>query len=285
MRIEEYEPGTPSWVELSSPDVDASKRFYGDLFGWSADRDPLPDSGGYCMLKQHGLNVARLGPAQPGSPPAWTGYVTMPDADQTAAAVERAGGSVLLPPMDVEGVGRAGIFADPTGAVIAVWEPRAHKGADLVKASFQEEWLGPDEAKRLLIEGKEPVGFCWNELQTRDIPAVIPFYQEVFGWKANAVGVGGEMEYTFWALGDRSIAAMMPMPEAVPAEVPAHWGIYFAVADGAVTAAKASELGATVLVPPQAIPVGTFAVLQDPQGAAFCVITFSHFDTPDAGSE
>ena len=78
---------------------------------------------------------------------------------------------------------------------------------------------------------------------------------------------------------------MMPMPEAVPAEVPAHWGIYFGVADCAATAAKASELSATVLVPPQAIPVGTFAVLLDPQGAAFRVIAFSHFDYPSAGSE
>ena len=119
---------------------------------------------------QDGLNVAGLGPSQPGSPPAWTCDVMMPDADQTAAAVERAGGSVLLPPMDVLDVGRMGIFADPTGAVIAVWEPRARKGADLVKPAFQEEWLGPDEAKRLLIEGKEANGFCWNEFQTRDVP-------------------------------------------------------------------------------------------------------------------
>ena len=119
MQIEKYEPGTPSWVGLSSPDVDASRRFYGDLFGWSADSDPRPDSGGYRMFKQDGLNVARVGPSQPGSPPPWTCYVTMPDADQTAAAVERAGGSVLLPPMDVLDVGRMGIFAGPTGAVIA----------------------------------------------------------------------------------------------------------------------------------------------------------------------
>ena len=198
MQLEKYEPGTPSWVELSSPDVDASKRFYCDLFGWSADSDARPDSGGYCMFKLHGLNVARLGPAQPGSPPAWTCYVTMPDADQTAAAVERAGGSVLLPPMDVLDVGRMGIFADPTGAVIAVWEPRAHKGADQVKSAFEEEWLGLDEAQRLVSEGKEPNAFCWNELQTRDVQAVIPFYQEVFGWKATPVGA--EMEYTYWAL-------------------------------------------------------------------------------------
>ncbi len=216
-----------------------------------------------------------------------------PDADQTAAAVERAGGSVLLPPMDVLDVGRMGIFADPTGAVIGVWEPRPHKGADLVNDedeedqgdyAFSEEWLGPDEGKRLGIEGKDPNWFCWNELQTRDVRAVTPCYQEVFGWKASAMGEG-EMEYATWALGDRTIAAMMPMPEAVPAEVPAHWGIYFGVADCAATAAKASELGATVLVSPQAIPVGTFAVLQDPQGATLHVITFSYPVDPNAGSE
>ncbi len=106
----------------------------------------------------------------------------MENADQTAAAVERAGGSVLLPPRDVLDVGRMGICADPTGAVMAVWEPREHKGVDLVQSAFQEEWLGPDEGKRLRIEGKEANAFCWNELQTRDIPAVIPFYQEVFAF-------------------------------------------------------------------------------------------------------
>ena len=151
--VAKYAPGTPSWVDLSSPDLEASARFYRELFGWTAQASEDPEARGYTMLQQGGKNVAGMGPAQPGQPPAWTSYVTVEDADAAAKRVEAAGGSVLLPPMDVMDVGRMAIFADPAGAVIAVWQPRSHKGADLVN---------------------EPNSLCWNELQTRDLAKATP---------------------------------------------------------------------------------------------------------------
>ena len=89
----DYTPGTPSWVDLGSPDVDASISFYGGLFGWSAS-DPLPDAGGYRFFEQDGKMVGGLGPLmQEGQPPAWLNYVTVADADETVAKARSASGS------------------------------------------------------------------------------------------------------------------------------------------------------------------------------------------------
>jgi predicted enzyme related to lactoylglutathione lyase len=64
------------------------------------------------------------------------------------------------------------------------------------------------------------------------------------------------------------------MPEGLPEEVPAFWMTVFGTADTDATAAKADELGGQVLSPPSDIPdVGRFAVLADPQGVTFGVIS------------
>jgi predicted enzyme related to lactoylglutathione lyase len=108
-------------------------------------------------------------------------------------------------------------------------------------------------------------------LNTRDLPASKAFYARVFGWEPNDLDMGG-VSYTEWKLGDKTIAGMMTMPDMVPAEVPAHWLVYFGVADTDATVANATELGATTVVPPTDIPPGRFAVLTDPDGATFAVI-------------
>lgn len=247
-----YAPGTPSWVDLSTPDPDAAARFYAGLFGWEI-REPLPEAGGYRMAELRGRPVAGIGPQmQPGMPPAWATYIATADADATAKAVAAAGGRTLMPPMDVLDAGRMGVFADPAGAVFGVWQPRAHQGAGIVN---------------------EPNTLCWNELASRDGAAVIPFYSDVFGWAANTQDMGG-LPYTEWLLEGRSIAGMMPM-DGFPAEVPSYWGLYFAVEDTDAAAAKVTELGGVVHQLPMDIPVGRFALLADPQGAMFSVITLA----------
>ena len=93
----------------------------------------------------------------------------------------------------------------------------------------------------------------------------------MFGWTPNDLDMEG-MSYTEWKLGDKPVAGMMTMPDMVPAEVPAHWLVYFGVDDTDASVSKATELGATTLVPPTDIPPGRFAVLADPDGAVFAVI-------------
>jgi len=246
-----YAPGTPSWIDLASPDIDASVGFYGDLMGWTAT-DPQPDTGGYRLFQQAGANVAGVMPhMQPGQPTAWATYVTVTDADHTADAVAQAGGTSIAGPMDVTDIGRMAILSDPTGAVFGIWQPKTFTGADLVNA---------------------PNSLCWNELRTRDPERATSFYAAVFGWAATAPPFEGP-GYTIWELDGRRVGGMMAMTgDLFPAEVPPHWSVCFAVADCDTIVARAAELGASVTAPAMDMPIGRFAGFVDPQGAAFTVM-------------
>jgi predicted enzyme related to lactoylglutathione lyase len=235
MERDEYAPGMPSWVDLGSPDIDGAADFYSGLFGWEAtEPGPVEETGGYRMFEYKGRPVAGLGPQTNPGPPYWTTYVTVADADATVAKAEEAGG-------------RMAVFADPTGAAIAIWQPGTHPGAGLVS---------------------EPNTMCWNELSTRDVPAATEFYGQVFGWTAVPQG-----PYNEWQLDGTTVGGMMQTPDMVPAEVPAHWLVYFAVEDTDAAVARAQELGGSVVVPPMDIQPGRFATLTDPTGAMFAVIT------------
>jgi uncharacterized protein len=251
----EYAPGTPSWVELSSSDTDAAASFYGEIFGWQAtEPGPAEETGGYRMFTQDGKNVAGLmGHMQEGQPTAWSTYISVADADETAQKVKDAGGSVIVEPMDVMDIGRMAVFADPTGAVFGIWQPKTFPGADLVN---------------------EPNSLCWNEVATRDSETDKQFYPAVFGWNAGRPQFEGAPDtYVVWELNGRPVGGMMQMTDDIfPPEAPPHWGVAFAVADADGVVAKARELGATVMVEPMDMPIGRFAGLIDPQGAPFTVM-------------
>jgi len=251
----EYAPGTPSWVELSSPDTDAAAAFYRELMGWDASEPgPVEETGGYRMFQQGEQRVAGLmGHMQEGQPTVWSTYISVADADETAAKVTAAGGSVMVEPMDVMDIGRMAFFSDPTGAVFGIWQPKAFAGADLVN---------------------EPGSLCWNEVLTRDAAADRAFYPAVFGWDAGKPGFEGAPEsYVVWAVDGHAVGGMMQMTdEYFPAEVPAHWSVCFAVADVDAVADKVRELGGTVTYGPMDMPIGRFAGIVDPQGASFSVM-------------
>jgi predicted enzyme related to lactoylglutathione lyase len=254
-----YESGTPSWADHSSSDPETAARFYGGLFGWESEDVMPPDSGGqYFMARLRGRDVAALsGQMNPG-PVVWTTYITVDDADATAARVSAAGGTVFAEPFDVFDSGRMAVLADNAAAPFCIWQAGQHVGAGLVN---------------------EPGAMCWNELMTRDPDGATRFYGEVFGWRTSAMPFGGG-EYTLWHLpGDGE-----PDPDGVggmisiagpewPTDIPPQWRVYFAVADTDATAARAEELGGRVRVPAFDSEVGRIAALGDPQGAPFAVIT------------
>lgn len=247
-----YAPGTPSWVDLGSPDPDASSRFYGGLFGWEAvETGPAEQTGGYRMLMLGEKHVAGLGPLQSeGQPTMWTTYVSVEDADATAAKVTEAGGQAMLEPMDVMQAGRMAVFLDSEGAAFAVWQPGEHKGAAIVN---------------------EPGSLVWNELATRDLEGAKAFYGAVFGWEPETSPMEGT-DYTLWLLGGKGIGGVREMDDQWPEDVPAHWSVCFAVADTDEAAEKAGSLGGKVSVPPTDLPIGRFAVLNGPHGEPFSVI-------------
>src|SRR6185436_8132541 len=95
-----FPPGTPSWVDLTTPDLDGSLRFYGALFGWEFE-DAGEEAGHYHMALVNGRRVAGLGPAQEGAPPYayWTTYLAGTDVDASATAIRDVGGTVLFGPL------------------------------------------------------------------------------------------------------------------------------------------------------------------------------------------
>ncbi len=257
--ITAHAPGTPSWIDLSSPDLGASIAFYGALFGWEAwETGTVEETGGYRMFGLRDQTVAGLGPIMnEGQPPAWSTYVTVEDASATADKVRAAGGRVLVEPMDVMAAGRMAVFMDPEGAAFSIWQPGESIGAGIVN---------------------EPGTLAWNELSTRDVDGAERFYGEVFGWGAETSpmpGPNGPVDYTGWQVGGKAVGGALPMPEGVPAEVPPFWLVYFAVEDTDAAVAKAKELGASVVMEPVDIPAGRFAVVVDPQGAVFGVIALA----------
>jgi predicted enzyme related to lactoylglutathione lyase len=248
-----YEPGTPSWVDLSTPDVDASARFYGALFGWEVlSAGPVEETGGYGMFTLNGKLVAGVGPImQEGQPPVWSTYVATDDADAAVARAKEAGGMAAVEPMDVMDAGRMAFVAHPAGGFVGLWQAGRHTGAQLVN---------------------EPGALTWNELHTRDVDGAKAFYAALFGWTPDDQPFG-DGTYTLLNLGENTIGGMMEMRPDVPDGVPAFWLVYFAVADCDATVAKAEELGASVMTPAMDIEgVGRFALLADPHGTTFAVL-------------
>lgn len=244
-----YAPGTPSWVDLSTTDMEAAKKFYGTLFGWEA-ADLGPDAGGYMFFKNQGKDVAGVGPVQQaGQPSAWMVYFDTDDADAVATKIEEAGGKVVAPAFDVLDAGRMAMFQDPIGTFFSVWQPMRMGGAQITN---------------------EPNSFAWAELNARGVDSAKPFYMQVFGWGDKTSPMGeGRPPYTEWQVQGNTVAGAMEMASMVPPQVPNHWLIYFAVPDVDAATARVGQLGGQTQSPPMDFPGGRFSIVQDPQGAVF----------------
>jgi predicted enzyme related to lactoylglutathione lyase len=260
-----YPNGFPGWIDLSTPDQAGATAFYTALFGWSAQEMPTDTGATYTMLSLGDRLVAGLGPqppeqAQAGVPSTWTTYVMVGDVDEMVTATPGAGGTVLVPAFDVMSSGRIAVVADPSGAMIGLWQPIEHQGADV----FNE--IG---------------AFSWVDLQSRDLAAALPFYEELFAWRWEQSTVA-DTPYVVAHLdakGDRaegvdtSVAGAMSMPPGVPDEAPSMWGVYFTVAACDDAVAKATELGGSLMVGPMDMDMGRWALVSDPYGAMFYVMS------------
>lgn len=245
-----YEPGTFSRVELFTTDPDDAKRFYGELLGWQTD-------GASETASQGGKAVAAI-TEQPdpqrsaGVPPHWLSYVTVASADDSAARASELGGTVHAGPFDVGDAGRIAVVADPTGAMLGLWEARGSIGAELVN---------------------DPGCLTANELATDDVDAASSFYRGLFGWSIEAVDTGGGPGY--WLIHHDGAAQGRNggMRELSPGEdgVPPNWAPYFTTTSIDDTLARAEELGGSTLVGATEIPAGRFAAVRDPQGGVFSI--------------
>jgi uncharacterized protein len=245
---ESYEPGTFSWVDLSTPDGEGAKAFYGSLLGWEFRDDEIPGGGVYTMCFREGDAVGAI-IQQDQHPAHWNNYVSVESADEAAAKAEQLGAKLIEEPFDVMEFGRMAVFTDPGGAMLCVWEARNHIGAGRVND------LG-----------------CmgWNDLQTRDSEAAGKFYGALFGWETEPIYVDGQLVYTTIKNSGWQNGGFMPLSEE-HGEAPSFWLPYFSVSSCDETANRAKEAGGTLFAGPMDVPAGRFAVLGDPHGAAFAV--------------
>jgi len=272
-----YIPGVPCWVDASEPDPEAAVGFYSGLFGWEfEDVMPPGSEGKYFMARIRGLDVAAVGSVLDAAPQwaMWNTYIWVDSADETASKIRDAGGSVVIEPYDVMDAGRMAMFADPEGATFCVLQANQHKGARIVN---------------------EPGSLNLNGLNTRDVDGAKSFYGSVFGWRTLALDGGPEM-WTLSGFGDflerdnpdlrkqmaeadapegfeDVVGTITPIADDQP-DTPAHWSVIFAVDDADSAAAKATELGGKVIVPPFDAPWVHMTVIGDPQGATFIASKF-----------
>jgi predicted enzyme related to lactoylglutathione lyase len=238
----------PAWVDLATSDAAAARDFYARLFGWNLEVSADPQYGGYATAKVGDRSVGGIGPKQGDeAPTAWSLYIGTDDADELARRVQAAGGTVIAPPFEVGDQGRMAVFQDPSGAFISGWQ-----GAQPTQ----------------FISGV-PNAFGWAELNARGLERAVAFYEAVFGWTHSTSPFGEGQEYTQFESDGVSIAGALEMSPQIPAGTPSYWMIYFTVADVDGAYRKALDLGARELVSPQDFPGGRFAIVSDPQGATF----------------
>ncbi len=243
------------WYDLNALDVDAAERFYGEVVGWKTqewgDKEGLPH---YKMLMVGeraigGITLLAEQAKAMGAPPHWLAYVSVEDVDATLVQVAELGGTVYVPATDIPEVGRFGIFADPTGAVLA-----AFKSAN-------------DSPGR---EGDpQPGDITWNELMSTDPEASWTFYSTLFGWTVVSTMESPMGPYHMYGQGEDMYGGYMKAPDGAPS----HW-LYYAKVQGSAQAAcdRITKAGGEVLMGPMEVPDGTFvAACKDAQGAAFAI--------------
>jgi predicted enzyme related to lactoylglutathione lyase len=244
------EPGRFVWRDLMTKDVNAAKRFYGGLFGWSFEN---------AKRGEHPYVLARLG----GSPvagivdvgsiadagPQWISYVAVADVDKTAALVQSNGGKVLAAPRNVGSIARAAVVTDPQGAPLGLAQLRREV---------------PDPAQ------PSTGHFFWQEYLARDAAEALTFYKGLIGYESSILETRLGVEYHVLRT-TRGRAGLFRLPDNVDGVQP-NWLPYVLVTDPAALATRVPGLGGRIVVP--AAPErrnGSLVVVADPGGAVLAL--------------
>ncbi|ALV46437.1 glyoxalase [Arthrobacter alpinus] len=246
--------GAPCWIDLMTSDMARSQEFYAALFGWSYEAGDAEKYGGYTMAYKDGKSVAGLMQSQTdgeGYPDMWSTYLRVDDIESTMDTAKNAGAIPYMEPMDVPEQGKMAMIGDPGGASIGMWEFGGHTG-------FQAH--------------EEAGAAAWHELHSKNYPATVDFYKNVFGLQTSVMSDSPEFRYTNLVDGDKELAGIMDAAAFLPDEVPSSWQIYFQTDDVDATVAKALTLGATVINAAEDSPYGRIAGLTDCTGAMFKLV-------------
>jgi uncharacterized protein len=239
--------GTPTWLDLTTPDPEAARAFYHAVFGWEYNISG-PEFGYYTEAHLGQKNVAGISAPQPDAPEipsAWYLFFASDTINTHAEQAASLGAQTIVPPFAVGSFGSMGTFVDPTGSVFSFWQADQHIGTQITD---------------------EPGSPAWYELYSPNAAQARDFYTALLG--ATAEPMPGGMEYYTLKHGNDSIAGIMQIdPSWGP--MPAQWVVYFAVADIEATVAKIVEHGGKIMGNIDDTPFGRLAAVADHAGAIF----------------
>ena len=262
----DFAQGDPVWADLMTSDVAGARRFYGEVFGWTFEETP-ESFGGYVNVLKDGAVVAGLMGKEAGMediPDAWTVYLASDDAMTTTEAAHAAGGTVHMPVAEVGDLGRMALLLDSAGANLGVWESGTHRGFAAMGAPGTPGWF---------------------EVHTKDYAGAKDFYAKTFGVTLAPMMETPEFSYCTFGEGEDASAGILDAADALPAEAPSAWRIYWGVDDADAAIAAAERLGGRVTHPAEDSPYGRVAGLADPWGAEFRIVQAAPGETLQQAEE
>ncbi len=254
---QEHHVGKLIFVELVTPDLAVSKKFYEGLFGWTF-RDIKAGGIEYAEALLDSRPVAGLiykkVAAGERRQPAWLSFFAVANVDAVKKVAVENGAKVLFEPHSIPDRGREAVFSDPQGAVFVVLASSSGDPPDVIA---------------------EPGEWIWSSLITSDPDPAAAFYQKLFDYEVFELPSGGGSEHLLLSSGNYARASVNALPANKP-HVRPHWLNYIRVEDAGKMAAKVAELGGRVLVPPRVDRHGgKVAVVADPSGAPFGLLEWS----------
>jgi uncharacterized protein len=251
-RREKPPVGAPCWVDLMTSDVEGSRAFYTELFGWEA-LEPSPEFGGYFMFAKDGTPVAGCigNPGALGIPDRWSVHLATDDLDKTIESAQSAGGQVLAPAAVIADLGSMVVLSDPGGAAFGAWQPQSFDGFGIIGEHGAPSWF---------------------ELATHDYDKAVGFYRDLFRLDVTVVNDGPDFRYSVLKSRDEELAGIMDASGMMPPEIPSHWAVYFGCDDADETSATITKLGGTITRSAEDTPYGRLASAVDPGGVAFKLV-------------
>lgn len=248
-----FAEGAPCWADVMLPDLEAGKRFYGELFDWTFSEGGA-EFGHYTLALKDANPAAGLMRKSDGRmPTAWGLFLATGDIGRCARKIRAAGGRVVTEPMAVGDLGSLLVATDVGGAVFGAWQGGDHVGFG--------------------VRGV-PGAYGWMDIATRDPEGVDAFYEEVFGLEGVTAGPMASETYlplrpagSSQEVGGRSVIGA-----DAPAELPAHLTAFFVVEDMDAALRTVSRLGGRLAEGPNPSPGGPYAMCVDDQGAIFGVM-------------
>ena len=257
--------GKVIWHDLLTHDAEAAREFYGALFGWGFEESEEAP-GRYWDITRGGQVIGSVFTADPDEldSPLWLVSFSVPDVDGSVARASDLGAAITVQPSDLPNRGRYAVVEDPQGAFFV-----------LLRSASGDPRDGRD---------RESGDWLWTELWTTGAPGAVEFYEGLLGYRSKGIAARledldaedygealaeGDRPVVFFAMygGEKPRAGIHQLPvEGLP-----HWLPYVAVRDVAEATARAVELGAEVLLPPEAVNNEEAAILADPTGAPFGV--------------